>query len=85
MGQEKVLYAVNKGGGMMTREDYINNLQSMIDDAENMGLYDEDVESLQVAIEALAKVNKIKEIIAIDNVVIQKDVLKYKMICEVLE
>ena len=37
----------------MTREDYINNLQSMIDDAENMGLYDEDVESLQVAIKAL--------------------------------
>lgn len=69
----------------MTREDYINNLQAMIDDAEDMGLYDEDVESLQVAIKALEQVNKIKEIIAIDNVVIQEDVMKYKMICEVLE
>ena len=37
----------------MTREDYIKNLQSIIDDAEDMGLYDEDVESLQVAIKAL--------------------------------
>lgn len=37
----------------MTREDYIKNLQSMIDDAKNIGLYDEDVESLQVAIKAL--------------------------------
>ncbi len=37
----------------MTREDHINNLQSMIDDAEDMGLYDEDVESLEAAIKAL--------------------------------
>lgn len=37
----------------MTRENHINNLQSMIDDAEDMGLYDEDVESLEEAIKAL--------------------------------
>ena len=37
----------------MTIEDYIKNLQSMIDDAEDIGLYDEDIESLQFAIKAL--------------------------------
>ena len=41
--------------------------------------------ALDKAIEALEQIDKIKEIIAIDNMVIQEDVLKYKMICEVLE
>ena len=37
-----------------------------------------------MAISALEQIDKIKQIIAIDNSVIQEDVLKYKMICEVL-
>lgn len=39
--------------------------------------------ALDIAIKALEKIDKIKQIIAIDNTVIQ-DVLKYKMICEVM-
>lgn len=34
--------------------------------------------------DAANKLNKIKQIIAIDNSVIQEDVMKYKMICEVM-
>lgn len=41
--------------------------------------------ALSMAIEALEQINKIKQIIAIDNSVIQEDVMKYKMICEVVE
>ena len=42
-------------------------------------------EALDMAIKALEQIDKIKEIIAIDNMVIHEDVLKYKMICEVLK
>lgn len=38
-----------------------------------------------MAIQALKAVGEIKEIINISNFVIQEDVLKYKMICEVVE
>ena len=41
-------------------------------------------EAKTMAIKALEQVDKIEHIIAIDNSVIQEDVLKYKMICEVL-
>lgn len=41
--------------------------------------------SLDMAIKALRVVGRIKEIINISNFVIQEDVLKYKMICEVVE
>lgn len=40
--------------------------------------------ALDNAIKALYQIDKIEHIIAIDNTVIQEDVLKYKMICEVL-
>lgn len=83
MGQEKVLYAVDKGGGMMTREEAIAYIREWLKD--EYALNYKDKEALNKAIEALAKINKIKEIIAIDNLVIQEDVMKYKMICEVLE
>lgn len=39
---------------------------------------------LDMAIKALVKLEKIQEIINIDNSVIQEDVIKYKMICEVI-
>ena len=41
--------------------------------------------ALSKAIYALKTVGEIKEIIDISNFVIQEDVLKYKMICEVVE
>lgn len=41
--------------------------------------------SLDMAIEALKAIERIKQIISISNFVIQEDVLKYKMICEVVE
>lgn len=40
--------------------------------------------ALDLAIKALNQIDKIEQIIAVDNSVIQEDVLKYKMICEVL-
>ena len=40
---------------------------------------------LSMAIKALEQIDKIERIIAIDNSVIQEDVLKYKMICEVIK
>lgn len=42
-------------------------------------------EAVNMAIKALRVVGRIKEIINISNFVIQEDVLKYKMICEVVE
>lgn len=42
-------------------------------------------DAYKMAIKALEQIDKIEEIIAIDNMVIEEDVLKYKMICEVLE
>lgn len=41
--------------------------------------------ALSKAIYALKAVGDIKEIINISNFVIQEDVLKYKMVCEVVE
>ena len=67
----------------MTGEETIAYIYEWLKD--EYALNCKDKEALNKAIEALAKVNKIKEIIAIDNAVIQEDVMKYKMICEVLE
>lgn len=44
----------------------------------------DNIEVLDMAIKALVKLEKIQEIINIDNSVIQEDVMKYKMICEVV-
>lgn len=44
----------------------------------------EHYEALDKAINALEKIEKIQEIVNIDNSVIQEDVMKYKMICEVI-
>lgn len=46
---------------------------------------EENYIALDLAIQALEQIDKIKQIIAIDNSVIQEDVMKYKMICEVVE
>lgn len=46
---------------------------------------DDLLKAFQYAIEALQIIQKLKEIINIPNLVIQEDVLKYKMICEVIE
>lgn len=43
-----------------------------------------EVEALYKGVKALEKIEKIQEIINIDNSVIQEDVMKYKMICEVI-
>lgn len=41
--------------------------------------------ALDMAIDAILKISAIESIISIDNSIIQEDVLKYKMICEVIE
>lgn len=38
-----------------------------------------------IAIKALDQIDKVEQITKVDNSVIQEDVLKYKMICEVIE
>lgn len=42
-------------------------------------------EAMSMALKALKAVEEIKQIINISNFIIQEDVLKYKMICEVVE
>ena len=42
-------------------------------------------EAMSMALNALKAVGEIKKIINIPNFIIQEDVLKYKMICEVVE
>ena len=65
----------------MTREEAIPELNTFKIGAKSARGKD----ALDIAIKALEQIDKIKEIIAIDNMVIQEDVLKYKMICEVLK
>ena len=43
------------------------------------------LEAIGKAVDALEAIGEIKEIINISNFAIQEDVLKYKMICEVVE
>lgn len=68
----------------MTREEAIVILEN-----EAEYLYEDDMpynrEAFKMAVDALEAVEKIKQIINIPNFVIQEDVLKYKMICEIVE
>jgi len=41
--------------GYLTYETAIDNLQSLVNDADNMGLYDEDVDALKWAIEIMTE------------------------------
>lgn len=63
----------------MTREEAVEILTEM-----NEKRFGGQSESLKMAISALSKLDQIQEIINIDNSVIQEDVLKYKMVCEVM-
>lgn len=69
----------------MTREEAIKILSSRDGHGMPSGYNGGYTEAIEVAIEALKVVGEIKEIINISNFVIQEDVLKYKMICEVVE
>lgn len=42
------------------------------------------IQAKEKAIQALKAIEKIKQIVNISNSVIQEDVIKYKMICEVI-
>lgn len=64
----------------MTREEAKRMLIECRDDE----LYPHITEALDVAIEALKQIDEIKKIISAD-VYIQEDVLRYKMICEVVK
>lgn len=63
----------------MTNKEAIETLTSNV--VENPELM---YEALDMAIKALVKIEEIQEIINIDNSVIQEDVMKYKMVCEVI-
>ena len=72
----------------MTNEEVIETLKVAKSEIEWEYPMDYQIaldKAIDKAIEALEQIDKIKEIIAIDNMVIQEDVLKYKMICEVLK
>ena len=67
----------------MTREtaiDLLDNLKGMIEDSQGND-YDK---AFRMAIESLKQIDEIKKIISAD-VYIQEDVLRYKMICEVVK
>lgn len=64
----------------MTKESAIRILRGDV-----LGTNEQTHEAVFMAIRALRVVGRIKEIINISNFVIQEDVLKYKMICEVVE
>lgn len=69
----------------MTREEAIKILQCRDGYGIPSGYNGGYAEAIEVAIKALKAVEEIKEIINISNFAIQEDVLKYKMICEVVE
>lgn len=73
----------------MTREEAIKILSSRDGHGIPSGYNGGYAEAIDLAIEALKAVGEIKEIINVSNflglLVIQEDVLKYKMICEVVE
>ena len=66
---------------MITSEEVIKELQEHYDDPN----YTIKLDAITEAISAVRKINEIRHIIAIDNSVIQEDVMKYKMICGVLK
>ena len=73
----------------MTREEAIEIYKEWVrrdSEMTDSGVADrlENIELYKMAISALEQIDKIKQIIAIPNSVIQEDVMKYKMICEVL-
>lgn len=69
----------------MTRDEAIDFGKTWVelqeDDSKGSSTYDFFV----LALKALEREQKIAEIIAIDNSVIELDVMKYKMICEVMK
>ena len=70
----------------MTREEAIAMLKNLKNsNGMSTGYTSGFNECIDRAIQALGQIDKIKQIIAIDNSVIQEDVMKYKMICEVVE
>lgn len=69
----------------MTREEAIKILSNRDSHGIPNGYNGGYAEAIDMAMEALKAVGEIKEIINISNFVIQEDVLKYKMICEVVQ
>ena len=80
----------------MTREnDCISRKELLteitrIDGGWNMDIFTNEVREIvndlpSVQPKAIDTINKIREIINISNTVIQEDIIKYKMICEVIE
>lgn len=69
----------------MTRAEAIKILSNRDGHGIPSGYNGGYAEAIDMAMEALKAVGKIKEIINISNFAIQEDVLKYKMICEVVE
>ena len=64
----------------------MNRRQEAIDRLKGLkgNHYTEQEEAIDIAINALQRQERIEEIINISNMIIQEDVLKYKMICEVM-
>lgn len=72
----------------MTREEAIERLTDYFEYEDGLSADKDTQEAYKMAIKALQAVAEIKEIINIANFsfgFIQEDVIKYKMICEVIE
>ena len=66
----------------MTREEAIKLLTNLCAFEDKESRYRKP---LEMAIDSVLKISAIESIISIDNSIIQEDLLKYKMICEVLK
>ena len=72
----------------MTREEAVERLADYFEYENGLSADKDTWEAYKMAIKALQAVGEIKEIINIANFsfgFIQEDVIKYKMICEVVE
>ena len=67
----------------MTREEAINQLNDL--KLACFDFFKTDMEALEMAIEALKQIRAIEGIIDVSNTTIQEDVLKYKMIVDVVK
>ncbi len=69
----------------MTREEALEKIKFLSDNACSYYLGRENAIALNVAIEALEQIKAIEGIIDVSNITIQEDVLKYKMIVDVVK
>lgn len=72
----------------MTREEAAQSIYGLIlsaEDEDGPCIFSDQIEALEMGIEALKQIRAIEGIIDVSNTIIQEDVLKYKMIVDVVK